>query len=158
LICFGWRSSDCRWWYSAWSCCCYCRYGVGVPEAVTVEVGIKIRRVCPGGERYDTVAVGSTAVGDKVQHEDTGLQEGTTYEEAALPVVKPELVGEGVALQVFVVGDGDDDVAVEPFLLLHEASRGAHVLTTAAVQEPGVSSGWFGVGDRSVRRIDLKSL
>ncbi|GJP38533.1 hypothetical protein CLOM_g22981 [Closterium sp. NIES-68] len=101
----------------------YCRYGVGVPEAVTVEVGIKIRRVSPGGERYDTVAVGSSAVGDEVQHEDTGLQEGTTDEEAALPVVKPELVGEGVALQVFVVGDGDDDVAVEAFLLLHEASE-----------------------------------
>ncbi|GJP51096.1 hypothetical protein CLOM_g10265 [Closterium sp. NIES-68] len=24
LICFGWRSSDRRSWYSAGSCCCYC--------------------------------------------------------------------------------------------------------------------------------------
>ncbi|GJP81614.1 hypothetical protein CLOP_g11757 [Closterium sp. NIES-67] len=69
------------------------RYGVGVPEAVTVEVGVKIRRVSPGGERYDAIAVGSSAVGDEVQHEDTGLQEGTTDEEAALPVMLKSALG-----------------------------------------------------------------
>ncbi|GJP34294.1 hypothetical protein CLOM_g18740 [Closterium sp. NIES-68] len=50
---------------------------------------------------------------------------------------------------VFVIGDGDDDVAGEASLSLHEASGRTHVLTTAAVQEPGVSPGGFGVGDRS---------
>ncbi|GJP81302.1 hypothetical protein CLOP_g11462 [Closterium sp. NIES-67] len=84
--------------------------------------------------------------------------ESTTDEETALPVVKAKLVGVGVALQVFVVGDGDDDVAGEASLSLHEASGRTHVLTTAAVQEPGVSPGGFGVGDRSICRVDLKSL
>ncbi|GJP53522.1 hypothetical protein CLOM_g12681 [Closterium sp. NIES-68] len=59
---------------------------------------------------------------------------------------------------VFVVGDGDDDVAVEASLVLYEASGGAHVLTAATVQEPGVPPGGFGVSDCSVCRVDLKSL
>ncbi|GJP67198.1 hypothetical protein CLOP_g24049 [Closterium sp. NIES-67] len=38
--------------------------------------------------------------------------------------------------RVFIVGDGDDDVAVEASLSLHEVPRGTHVLTTATVQKP----------------------
>ncbi|GJP81765.1 hypothetical protein CLOP_g11895 [Closterium sp. NIES-67] len=44
--------------------------------------------------------------------------------------------------RIFVVGDGDDDVAVEAFLLLHESSRRAHVLPAAAVQEPALIPCW----------------
>ncbi|GJP48809.1 hypothetical protein CLOM_g8089 [Closterium sp. NIES-68] len=119
-------------------------------KAIWFEVGVKIRRVRPSGKRHDAIAVGSTAVGDEIQHEDARLQESATDEKTALPVVKAKFVGVRVAFQVLVVGDGDDDIAVEASLSLHEAPGRTHVLTAAAIQEPGVSPGGFGVGDCSV--------
>ncbi|GJP51707.1 hypothetical protein CLOM_g10856 [Closterium sp. NIES-68] len=59
---------------------------------------------------------------------------------------------------VLVVGDGDDDIAVEASLPLHEKPGRTHVLAAATVQEPSVSPSGFSVGNCSIRGVDLKTL
>ncbi|CAI7814013.1 unnamed protein product [Closterium sp. NIES-54] len=57
---------------------------------------------------------------------------------------------------VMVGGDGDYDFALKLVFLLNEATRGAHVLSAAAVQEPGVSPRQLALSDGCIRRVGLQ--
>ncbi|CAI7733067.1 unnamed protein product [Closterium sp. NIES-54] len=57
---------------------------------------------------------------------------------------------------VLVVGDVDYDLALKLVFPLNEATRGAHVLSAAAVQEPGIFSERLTLGDGCICRVGLQ--